>query len=40
MISDFVTLGTVSFSRRPPNKRWIYGYGKLETVKESDFHNA
>ncbi|KNB43893.1 metal transporter [Blastocystis sp. subtype 4] len=40
MISDFVTLGTVSFSRRPPNKRWIYGYGKLETVKESGFHNA
>ena len=32
MISDFVTLGTVSYSRRAPNKKWIYGYGKLETV--------
>ena len=33
MITDFVTLGTVSYSRRPPNKKWIYGYGKLETVR-------
>lgn len=32
MISDCVTLGTVNYSRRPPNKKWIYGYGKLETV--------
>ena len=32
MISDFVTLGTVNYSRRPPNKKWIYGYGKLESV--------
>ena len=32
MITDFVTLGTVNYSRRPPNKKWIYGYGTLETV--------
>ena len=32
MITAFVPLGPVNYSRRPPNKKWIYGYGKLETV--------
>ena len=32
MIVDVVTLGCVTICRRPPNKKWIFGYGKIETV--------
>lgn len=32
MVVDLVTLACVSICRRPPNKKWIFGYGKIETV--------
>ena len=32
MIVDVVTLACVTICRRPPNKKWIFGYGKIETV--------
>lgn len=32
MVVDVVTLACVSICRRPPNKKWIFGYGKIETV--------
>ena len=35
MVVDLVTLGCVKYCRRPPNKRWVYGYGKIETVHSS-----
>ena len=35
MIVDVVTLGCVTICRRPPNKKWIFGYGKIETVSLS-----
>lgn len=32
MVVDLVTLACVSICRRPPNKKWVFGYGKIETV--------
>ncbi|KAF4721931.1 hypothetical protein FOZ62_025361, partial [Perkinsus olseni] len=32
LLSDFVTLGTVKLSRRPPDKNYPYGYGRFEAL--------
>lgn len=32
MVVDLVTLGCVKICRRPPNKKWVFGYGKIETL--------
>ncbi|KAF4669185.1 hypothetical protein FOL47_002666 [Perkinsus chesapeaki] len=32
LLSDFVTLGTVKLSRRPPDKNYPYGYGRYEAL--------
>lgn len=32
MVVDLVTLACVNICRRPPNKKWVFGYGKIETV--------
>ena len=32
LVSDFLTLGTVSFSLKPPTKRFPNGYGKVESI--------
>lgn len=32
MVVDLVTLACVSICRRPLNKKWVFGYGKIETV--------
>lgn len=37
MVVDVVTLACVSICRRPPNKKWIFGYGKIETVLSYSF---
>ncbi|OJJ44878.1 hypothetical protein ASPZODRAFT_134280 [Penicilliopsis zonata CBS 506.65] len=32
LVSDFLTLGTVSWSLKPPSERFPYGYGKVESI--------
>ncbi|OAL68785.1 hypothetical protein A7D00_7275 [Trichophyton violaceum] len=32
LVSDFMTLGTVSWSNKPPSARFPLGYGKIETL--------
>ncbi|KAF3484007.1 mitochondrial metal transporter [Arthroderma uncinatum] len=32
LVSDFMTLGTVSWSNKPPSSRFPLGYGKVETL--------
>lgn len=32
LVSDFMTLGTVSWSLKPPNARFPSGYGKIESL--------
>jgi cation diffusion facilitator family transporter len=32
LVSDFMTLGTVAWSLKPPTERFPYGYGKVESL--------
>lgn len=32
LVSDFMTLATISWSLRPPSERFPYGYGKIESL--------
>lgn len=32
LVSDFMTLGTVSWSLKPPSERFPNGYGKVESI--------
>lgn len=32
LVSDFLTLGTVAWSLKPPSERFPYGYGKVESI--------
>ena len=32
LVSDFMTLATISWSLKPPSERFPYGYGKMESL--------
>lgn len=32
LVSDFMTLATISWSLKPPSERFPYGYGKIESL--------